>query len=254
MEFHTAPAIFEQFPDFNAGIIAVKGIDNETEDEDIEAFLRHASLEAGLLLNLKPLSSDSSVQAYRKALAKAGIDPAAHLSTMEAGLLALKEGIAQEQQAGTSAVMSGMTGFIGMQAFERKTPAEDLAAGAELQFRMPVLPFDIGKNGVMTLRPAEAGDTFTARDGKAETLRAGEPVFVLNQETAARRFFCDMGEAGRVTEDTRHLLLVIPCFAVNRRRAMSVRNELARRVKDSFGRAAEMAWIDEAHPSYVSEI
>lgn len=254
MEFHAASAIFEQFPDFNAGIVAVKGIDNETEDEDIEAFLRHASLEAGLLLKLKPLSSDSSVQAYREALRKAGIDPAAHLSTMEAGLLALEKGIAQEQEAGTSAVMSGMTGFIGMQAFERKTPAEDLAAGAELQFRMPVLPFDIGKNGVMTLRPAEEGDTFTSRDGAEEQPDLGEPVFVLGKETAARHFFCEMGEAGRVTEDTRHLLLVIPCFAVNRRRAMSVRNELARRVKDSFGRSAEMAWIDEAHPSYVSEI
>lgn len=254
MEFHTAPSIFTQYPDFNAGLVAVKGIDNETEDQDIEAFLRHASLEAGLLLKLKPLSADSSVQAYRSALRKAGIDPAVHLPAMEAGLLALEKGIAQEQQAGTSAVMSGMTGFIGMQAFERKTPAEDLAAGAELQFRMPVLPFDIGKNGVMTLRPAEAGDTFTSRDGTRETPEPGEPVFALEKETAVRHFFCEMGEAGRVTEDTRHLLLVIPCFAVNRRRAMSVRNELARRVKDSFGRAAEVAWIDEAHPSYVSEI
>ena len=254
MEFHIERAVFERFPDFSAGLVAVKGIDNETEDLDIEAFLRHASLEAALLLTLKPLGADPSIRAYREALARLGIDAEAHPPVMEAALRALGQEVAREREAGISAEMSGMTGFVGMTAFARKTPAEDLAAGASLQFRLPVLAFDVGKNGVMTLRAAAEGDRFVNEGGAEEALPAGELIFALGRDAAMRRFFCERGEAGRVTEDTRHMLFVIPCFGATRRRAMSVRNELARRVKDSFGRAAEAAWIDEAHPSYVSEL
>lgn len=35
---------------------------------------------------------------------------------------------------------------------------------------------------------------------------------------------------------------------------MSVRNELARRMKDSFGRTAETAWLDSRTTEFVSEI
>ena len=92
MKLTIDPTIFEAFPDLNVGVVAIKGLDNLTADRDIEAFLRHASLEAGLLLSLKPLASDHGVRAYRAALAKLGGAGEDCVPAMEAVLRELGEG------------------------------------------------------------------------------------------------------------------------------------------------------------------
>lgn len=96
MKFTIDPIIFELFPDFNAGLVAMKGIDNLVQDRDIEAFLRHASLAAGLLMKLKPLASDHGVRSYRDVLEKLGAEG---VPAMERVIRELGEHIAAEQQA-----------------------------------------------------------------------------------------------------------------------------------------------------------
>lgn len=250
-------AIFEQFPDFNAGILAVKGIDNLTKDNDIELFLRHASLEAGLLLKLKPLERDAAVLAYRDALQKIGAGSASSMERtfhdFEAGMEEEKK-LAEDPESQMRHAPGSMTGLIGQTALPRVSPVMDLAHGAELQFRMPVLAFDVGKAETpVTLRQAAAGDQFKTENG-SEVPEAGEPVIAVGPNVAVRHFFCERGTAGEVTEDTRNLILLIPSFQVNRRKAMSVRNELARRLKDSFGRDVEAAWLDIDTKEFVSQI
>lgn len=257
MKFTIDPIIFEQFPDFSAGLVAMKGIDNLVADRDIEAFLRHASLEAGLLLKLRPLASDHGVRVYRDALAKGGMDG---VPAMERVIRELGEHIAAEQQAalaGENAARGpgSVTGLIGDTALPRINPVRDLARGAELQFRLPVFAFDMGdESEALILRRTEAGDRFLDADGAEQPLGGAELVFALGHEISVRRFFCDEGKLGAVVPETRNILMVIPCFAATRRKAMSVRNELARRMKDSFGRTAETAWLDRDTAEFVSEI
>lgn len=250
-------AIFEQFPDFNAGILAVKGIDNLTKDTDIELFLRHASLEAGLLLKLKPLDRDAAVLAYREALARVGAESR---SSMEQTFHDFVTGMEEEKRQAADPdsqkqlAPGSMTGLIGQTALPRVSPVMDLVHGAELQFRMPVLAFDVGKKEApVALLLAKAGESFAAGDGSGVTTD-GEPVLTVGGEVAVRHFYCERGEAGELTEDTRNLILFLPAFHVNRRKAMSVRNELARRIKDSFGRDVEAAWLDTSTKEFISQI
>lgn len=246
MKFIVEKEIFEKCPDFEAGLVAVRGIDNLTADRDIEAFLRHASLEAGLLLNLKPVDKDATIASYREVLSALGIDAAEHLPSMEARLRELADGIEKEKEAGETFAPGMMSGLTGAAALSRMDPANDLVRGAELQFRIPVFAFDMGdEKEPLVLRAAAEGDDFS---------EAGEPVFALGKGIAVRHFFCERGEAAAVTGETRNLLVVIPCFRQSRRRAMSVRNELARRLKDSFGRNAETDWISSLAPDYESAI
>ena len=145
MRFTIDPIIFTKFPDFNAGVVAMKGIDNLVPDRDIEAFLRHASLEAALLLKLKPLASDHGVRTYREALAACGAAEA--VPAMEAVLRELGEAIAKEQAAAGEAPQRGpgsVAGLIGDTALPRVNAAMDLVRGAEIQFRLPVFAFDMG--------------------------------------------------------------------------------------------------------------
>lgn len=251
MKFIVQKEIFDKCPDFEAGLVAVRGIDNLTADMDIEAFLRHASLEAGLLLNLKPVDKDVTIASYREVLASLGIEAAEHLPSMEARLRELADGIEKEKAAGETFAPGMMSGLSGAAALPRMDPANDLARGAELQFRIPVFVFDMGdEKEPLVLRAAAEGDVFS----ETEAPEAGEPVFALGKGIAVRHFFCERGTAAAVTGETRNLLLVIPCFGKSRRRAMSVRNELARRLKDSFGRNAETDWISSLAPDYESAI
>lgn len=259
MKLTIDPTIFEVFPDLNVGVVAIKGLDNLTADRDIEAFLRHASLEAGLLLSLKPLASDHGVRAYRAALAKLGGAGEDCVPAMEAVLRELGEGIAEEKAAALSGkaeqkAPGSVSGLVGDTALRRFDPVTDLVRGAEIQFRLPVFAFDVGREETpLALRRAEEGDVFTGEGGPSAP-EAGEIIWAFGKEAAVRHFFCEAGEAGRVTGETRNVLVVLPCFAVTRRKAMSVRNELARRMKDSFGRAAESAWLDKDTPEFISEI
>lgn len=245
--------VFALFPDFSMGIVAMKGLDNLTPDRDIEAFLRHASLEAGLLLKLRPLASDRGVQAYRQALQKGNMTG---VPAMEQVLRELGECIVREQTEGAADRGPGsVTGLIGDTALPRINPVRDLVRGAEVQFRLPVLAFDMGRESeALALREAADGDRFVGVDGTEEVLDDKELIFAFGRTAAVRRFFCDEGRCGAVTPETRNVLVVIPCFADTRRKAMSVRNELARRMKDSFGRSAEAAWVDRASPEFVSDI
>lgn len=227
--------IFELFPDFNAGVVAIKGIDNLTQDPDIEAFLRHASLEAGLLLKLRPIDKDASILAYRDALEKIGAEGA--VSSVERTIRAFEEGLSAAE--GNADFTPGtMTGLEGALALPRENPVMDLVHGTELQFRLPALAFDAGRGETPVSLRMEDGDI----------------VFSMGEEISVRHFFCEEEKAGRVDEETRNLLLVIPCFAVNRRKAMSVRNELARRLKDSFGRTSEAAWLTKEEREFISKI
>ena len=256
MRFTIDPIIFTKFPDLNAGVVAMKGIDNLVPDRDIEAFLRHASLEAALLLKLKPLASDHGVRTYREALSACGAAEA--VSAMEAVLRELGEAIAKEQAAAGEAPQRGpgsVAGLIGDTALPRVNAAMDLVRGAKIQFRLPVFAFDMGDEAeALALRMAEAGDRFQSVGGAEEEVPAGELVYALGQSAAVRHFFCEAGAAGAVTKETRNILVVIPCFGATRRKAMSVRNEIARRMKDSFGRSAESAWLDKDTPEFISEI
>ena len=240
MKFTIHSDIFEQFPDFSAGLLAVKGIDNLTQDNEIELFLRHASLEAGLLIRMKPLHKDASILAYREALAKISMED--HVPEVEAVFREFEDGIeaeAKETAEGARPFVPGSTvGLVGVTALPRKNPAMDLMRGATLQFRLPVLAFDVGRD------EKPVGIAF----------RDGEPVITVGGKTAVRHFFCEEEEAGAVDEESRNLLVVIPAFSVNRRKAMSVRNELARRIKDSFGRDTEAAWVDAKTREFISNI
>ena len=244
--------VFTLFPDFNAGIVAMKGLDNLVPDRDIEAFLRHASLEAALLMKLRPLAADMGVRSYRQVLEKGAMSG---VPAMEAVLRELGEGIAREAAAPAARGPGAVSGLIGDTALPRQNAVMDLVRGAELQFRLPVLAFDVGSGSeAVALRPAGEEDRFLTVDGAEEGLDAEELIFAMGNRAAVRHFFCEIGAAGAVTPETRNLLVVIPCFAQTRRKAMSVRNELVRRLKDSFGRMAESAWIDSANREFVSDI
>ncbi len=241
--------IFTRFSDLELGVIAVRGIDNRGQDREIEAFLRHALLEAGLLIKLKPIQKDPTILFYRKLLADMGAPDAT--PSMEKLLLEFSANLNCEAE---SSFAPGQTaGLIGVTALTRKNPLSDLTRGAEIQFRLPIFSFDMGQNDALFIREATKEDQETAQEYPLALLEK-EPILSIGGRVAVRHLFCERGKAAAVSAATRDALIVIPCFSVNRRRAMSARNEIARRAKDSFGRDTETGWISSAAPEFLSNI
>ncbi len=249
MKLTVAPEIFEEFPDFELGIVAARGVDNRGADREIEAFLRHALLEAGLLLKLKPVDKDPTVAFYRDLLAKMGAAEA--VPSMEARLSEVAAGIAAETGADASFAPGQTAGLVGVTAIRRLSPIADLARGAEIQFRLPVFAFDMETEEVLSVRKAFPDDRFETEVG-AVSVSEKEAIFAFGNRVAVRYLFCAQSGAGAVTARTRDVLIAIPCFAPSRRRAMSARNEIARRIKDSFGRDTEADWLSSVAPDFVS--
>ena len=249
MRLTIAPEIFARFPDLEMGIVCARGIDNMGTDREIEAFFRHALLEAGLLLKLKPVEKDPTVLFYRNLLSKMGATGA--IPSMEARLAEVAAGIAAETESGKFS--PGQTaGLIGVTALARKTPITDLTRGAEIQFRLPVFAFDMKtENGEITVRESNASDTYETEKG-IDSISEKEPIFAFGTSVSVRHLFCEQGLTGAVTKETRDVLIALPCFSQNRRRAMSARNEIARRIKDSFGRDTEADWLSSTAPDFVS--
>ncbi len=246
MTVTVAPEIVSRFPDLEIGLVFVRGLDNLGTDREIEAYFRHVLLEAGLLLKLKPVDKDPSILLLREKLAAMGAAEA--VSSAEALLSEFADGIEREQNADETFAPGKTTGLIGLTALSRENPVSDLVRAATLEARLPVLAFDMGGREALTVREARAGDVFPET-----AIPEGEPVWAFEETVSVRHLFGEMGTAGRVTAETRNLLLAIPCFAASRRRAMSVRNELARRLLDSFGRDTETGWLSAAAPAFVSE-
>ena len=249
MTVYIAPEIFSRFPDLEVGLVFVRGLDNLGTDREIEAYFRHVLLEAGLLLKLKPVEKDPSILLLREKLAQMGA--AGATSSVEALLSEFAAGIEREKTADETFAPGKTVGLIGLSALSRETPVMDLVRAASLEARLPVLAFDMGKQEEISLREARAGDSFPAGE-KEETIPAKEPVWAIGDAVSVRYLFGTQGAAGRVTGETRNLLLAVPCFAASRRRAMSVRNELARRLLDSFGRDTETGWLSADAAAFVS--
>ncbi len=250
MTVNIAPEIFSRFPDLEVGLVSVRGLDNLGTDREIEAYFRHVLLEAGLLLKLKPVEKDPSILLLREKLSAMGAADA--VSSAEALLAEFSDGIEREKDADETFAPGKTVGLIGLSALSRETPVTDLVRAASLEARLPVLAFDMGNRAELLVREARAGDVFPI-EGKEETVPAGEPVWTFADAVSVRHLFGKQGAAGRVTGETRNLLLAVPCFAASRRRAMSVRNELARRLLDSFGRDTETGWLSAEAPAFVSE-
>ena len=250
MTVTVAPEIFAKFPDLEIGLVFVRGLDNLGTDREIEAYFRHVLLEAGLLLKLKPIEKDPSILLLREKLSAMGAAEA--VSSVEALLLEFAAGIEREKEADETFAPGKTVGLIGLSALSRETPVMDLVRAASLESRLPVLAFAMDWQEELALREAQDGDKFPAETGN-ETVPPGEPVWAFPETISVRHLFGKQGTAGRVTSETRNLLLAVPCFAASRRRAMSVRNELARRLLDSFGRDTETGWLSADAPSFVSE-
>lgn len=251
MKIQVMPEVFARFPDLEIGLVAARGIDNFGTDREIEAFFRHVLLEAALLLRLKPVETDPSILLLREKLAEMGA--AGVVSSAEMLLAELADGIEREKEADVEFAPGKTTGLIGLSALSRQNPVSDLVRAASLESRLSVFFFDVGTCETISVRETKGGEIFTNAAGGKETLLAGEPVWALDEVISVRYLFSDRGKTGTVTEETRNIVLAVPCFAASRRRAMSVRNELARRLSESFGRDTEAGWISKDASEMVSE-
>jgi DNA/RNA-binding domain of Phe-tRNA-synthetase-like protein len=153
VRFRHSSAIWSDFPELSAGVLAVDGI---SPDADIEPAIAELSSTADARLAAKTASELPEIHAWRRAFARMGLKPTQYRCAAESLLRRYaKEG-----------------------GLPRIHPLIDLCNAFSLAFAVPIAVFDADRiDGDLEVRYATGDETYEAFSGELETPPAGEVVF-----------------------------------------------------------------------------
>lgn len=239
-------SLFDTIPGLCVGILAIRAVDNRGVNLEAEAFRRRCCTEANLLLKMNPAMADGEIDRYKKALAHVGIEgvqPALErvFKEYKKDLGIVKE---EEAKAGddfeilSQPKAANLDELAGSDVLPRVNPIMDMVRGGMLKFHVDIHAFDMGDRTKPLLIEKKNGEWQATLGGK----------------TAIHHWYCEDGEAGKVTEDSENILILITGFAPSWKKVAAARNELARRMKSAFDRSVEVGWLEGPEHSFTASI
>ncbi len=231
MRFSIAPEVLQRFPDFCVGVVVATGLNNRGEDEATRAELRQAAEAARARHAGQPLDADPAIAAWREAFRRAGIDPDAYPSSVEA---LLRRALRGEEVPAIN-------------------PAVDLGNLVSLRYEVPVGAHDFDRlTGDVQVRLSREGDVFTPLGHQeTEPVPPGEIVYADGAEVRTRRWVWRLGDRGKVTPATQNVFFPIDGFVGKTdeqvRRAAA---ELAERLARETGADVAQGFVDAEHPTF----
>ncbi len=244
MKIIVSETLFEKIPGLCIGIVAARAVDNEHINMEAEAFRRRCCTEANLLLKLDSSLGTAEVAKYREALEKVGVTEGK--SALEKVLNEYKRllGISELEENEEAPEMlpipkkANLDELAGSDVLPRENSIMDIVRSGMLKFHVDIHAYDMG-NRKKPLEIREAGESFTVN---------------LGDGVCTENWLCDDKEAGRITEETENILVLITGFPENRKKVAAARNELARRMKSAFDRAVEVGWLEGKDTEFETEI
>lgn len=232
MRFVVAPQVFAALPDVCFGVVAAWGVDNAAGYPAIAARLDAAVAAAAARFAGKKVKEDPAVLPYRQAFQALGINPNKFMSSIEAMFTRVAKG----------------------KGLPRINPVVDLGNALSLTYVLPMGAHDMGGlTADLEVRLSRAGDTFVPfGESEAESVSAGELVYVSGSVVRTRRWIWRQSELGKIGPQSRDIFFPIDGFSsVNKDAVLAARDELARLCREVFGCAdVRTGFVDAAHPSF----
>lgn len=235
-KFTVDEKLFDIFPDYCLGVVTARGVDNSAPESEIEELLcaeTAAFAERYRDANVRELPN---VKVYRDAFLKLGINPNKFMCSIEA--------LAKRVQK------SGVLPCI--------NPIVDLGNALSVKYLLPLGAHDIDKmddSGVAVRFSAE-GDSFLPMGGDtAETVPAGEMVYVSGSTVKTRRWMWRQSEDGKIGSDTSTVFFPIDGFeSVNGGDVLKARDELAALLRRLWGCEVISGWVSRTCPAFELEL
>ncbi|MFO7849843.1 MAG: phenylalanine--tRNA ligase beta subunit-related protein, partial [Spirochaetia bacterium] len=171
----------------------------------------------------------SSIQAYREAYKRLGIDPEEYKSSIE---------------------------YLVTQAARGKgipmiNPIADLASAVSIKYLVPVRIYDIDAvDHRLEVRFSEDGDIFApyGEEDRKEEVEPGEVVYASGKKVKARKWIWRQSEEGKIKKDTSRLLVSIDGFeGINKESVLAARDEVASYLAESFDATVATEFLNYSH-------
>ncbi|MDD5738820.1 MAG: phenylalanine--tRNA ligase beta subunit-related protein [Candidatus Pacebacteria bacterium] len=194
MEFKIQKEIFDTFPDFIAGVILLKNINNRGGEAEITQLLREIEKEQiAKLSELENLSEHPQLNAWRMAYRKFGSDPHQYRCSAEALIRRVLKG----------------------DQLRHINKLVDLYNYVSLKYVLPVGGEDTDNiAGDLTLAFSDGTEPFIRLGGtENESPQKGEVVYKDREGVACRRWNWREAERTKLTEETKNAIIVVEALS-----------------------------------------
>ncbi|MDO8524090.1 MAG: B3/4 domain-containing protein [bacterium] len=194
MGFKIQKEIFDTFPDFIAGVILLKNVDNRGEDPEVAQLLAEAEKEqTDKLSGMETFSQHPQLNAWRMAYRKFGSDPHQYRCSAEALVRRVLKG----------------------DQLRHINKLVDLYNHISLKYVLPVGGEDTDKiEGDLILDFSDGTEPFIRLGGtENEPPQKGEVVYKDNIGVVCRRWNWREGDRTKLTEETENAIIVIEALS-----------------------------------------
>ncbi len=189
MKFKIDNKIFEKFPNLNLGIVIVKGINNAGNNEDILNLINEKIQEIKVNFNMKTLSQNPKIVAWRNAYSLFGVKPKKYKCSVENLYRLILDGI----------------------ELRHINKVVDVYNYISIKHMIPVGGDDIDKiDGNITLKFAQGDETFVELNSQEiKNPKEEEIIYLDDKEVLCRRWNWRECNKSKMTEETKNVALVV---------------------------------------------
>ena len=222
------PELFKKQNDYVIGVVAANGIDNRTENKDIENLLKAAVDEQKQLVAGKVVKDLKEFEPYHTAMRNFGISLSRFQMSVEALLKRLSKGDDMPS--------------IG--------PVVNLANTVSLKHHVPIGVHDIDSlAGDLEIRYVKNDDIFEGGEDSSG-FDNEEVVYASGNSIRTRRWIWRQMPVGRTSENSKNLVFPIDGFTVNMETILAAREELASLLKQYFNCETRIGLINQETPAF----
>ena len=226
------PALFEKQSDYLIGVVVAEGIDNATENKEINGLLDTIIGEQKQALSGQVVKQLEELKPYHDAMRNFGISVSRFLPSIEALL--------------TRLVKSGDLPSI--------SPVVNLTNVISLQYHVPIGTHDIDSLiGDLEIRQIKSDDIFEGGEDSSG-FDNGEIVYASGNSIRTRRWIWRQMPAGLTSKDSKNLVFPIDGFTGNVETIMAARDALASKLQLYFGCNTRLGLIQKDSPSFEIKV
>ena len=222
------PPIFEKQNDYVIGVVVAEGVDNSSENKEIDGLLETVISQQKEALQGQVVKNLKEFEPYHIAMRNFGISVSRFLPSIEALL--------------TRLVKTGNLPLI--------SPVVNLTNVISLQYHVPIGTHDIDSLvGDLEIRQIKSGDIFEGGE-ESSGFDNGEVVYASGNSIRTRRWIWRQMPVGLTTKDTKNLVFPVDGFSGNVETILAARDALASALQRYFGCNTTVALIQKDSPSF----
>lgn len=226
MKFFVDKEVFRVLPDYCVGVVVVSKFDNANKVDEIAKMLDEAAVEFSEKVQGINLKEDSRIEPYRNSFRLLNINPNKFMCSIEA----LAKRVQKKPE------------------LPHINTLVDLGNAVSLKNFVPIGVHNVDKfeGDSMGVRFFEKGDHFLPMGGtEMEEPDEKELLYVSGNTVKTRRWTWRQSEDGKISEDTRNVVIVIDGFCgVNDDNVREAMDELCGLFKEMFGMSTITGMVD----------